>query len=365
MKELHLIEPTLYDQTGHGFSYNSSIIAANTNMFKLHIWLDQRGKQLFAKDNCITHGYFSRRWRRVQKLFLYSKLLKQDIVIYLGTAEFTDLLFMYWLTKYLKSKAKIFLHFHQFRQTTAKLTTLQKIAQTKAQFYFITPTQKLTKIFQIAGFSHCLTIGCPSFSYNSLKINDASKFAKVLYAGAARKDKGFPTIVKLVEYITQEKLELPFAIQISPPNSGHYDAATTIALEKLVVIQNPNITLYRHTLNQTQYQELFTNAICLLVYDAISYQDKFSGVVLDACYAACPIITIANTWMADTVNRFKLGIVLATCEPRDILAAIYAIQKDYEFYVTNAKQAAVVLATEHDPKNTLLAIQQNIGELID
>lgn len=111
-------------------------------------------------------------------------------------------------------------------------------------------------------------------------------------------------------------------------------------------------------LAQTQYQALFTNAICLLIYDINNYHDKFSGVVLDACYAGCPIITVANTWMGDTVNRFNAGIVLNNCTPAHILTAVKTIQQNYSFYASNADQAAITLAKEHDPKNTLFDIMR-------
>ena len=256
--------------------------------------------------------------------------------------------------------AQIFLHFHQFTQSNKKLTTLTKIATENKTFYIFTPTNKLTNIFLSTGFQKCSTIPCPSFIRENIPPTNTRLFSKVLYAGAARKDKGFPEVVELICYTKKIGINLPFEIQISAPNSGRYDKDSQIALHKLKGLLKDNLFLHQQTLNHQQYQELFNNSICLLVYDVNNYHDKFSGVTLDAFYACCPIITVANTWMGDTVDRFKAGITLSTRDPKSILNAITIIQDNYEHYANNAERAALVLAKEHDPKNTLLAIQKQL-----
>ena len=357
MFNLHLIEPTLFDQTGHGFSYNSSIIKANNDLFNIHVWLDKKGDKLFANTPCTSHPYFYRRLRRLQKMILYYKLLITDSIIYICTAELTDLVILTYLHKIVTVKAKVFLHFHQFNQKKNKLKTLQKIAQANYNFYIFTPTNKLTALFQIHGFKNCNTIHCPSYIRSNTSSNSIKKFEKVIYAGAARKDKGFPEIVELVCYLKKTEVNLPITIQISPPNSGRYDQESQLAIQKLEALPQDNITLLRATLDQAQYQALFVNSICLLIYDVNSYHDKFSGVLLDACYAGCPIITVANTWMGETVNRFNAGITVTNRNPETILNAINSIQQSYFLYSNNADHAATILSCEHDPKNTLLAIK--------
>ena len=56
-QKLHLIEPTLFDQTGHGFSYTSSLVQANsyldndsTMKFDISLWIDKRGRELFKSE---------------------------------------------------------------------------------------------------------------------------------------------------------------------------------------------------------------------------------------------------------------------------------------------------------------------------
>lgn len=357
-KKLHLIEPTLFDQTGHGFSYAHSLVQANSEFgFDLQLWIDQRANNLFSKEQVTTHTYFIRSIRQVQKIALYLKLLRQGGIIFVSTCDLWDLKILSFYTRLCGKNSRIFLHFHQFKQTTTKLAALRKIAKHCRNITILTPTSKLAKIFTNNGFRNCTVVPCPTFTPVRNAITHEAKFSKILYAGAARSDKGFATVIQLLQFMRENNSKLPFEIQISAPNSQRYDQDTTNALQMLENITKNNLTLHKDTLNQDQYLSLFNNAICLLLYDQNSYQDKFSGIALDAFYAGCPIITVKNTWMGDTAEFYGAGIALEDLSVTAISNAITAIIADYATYTAKAKIAAVALQKLHDPKNTLVAIQ--------
>lgn len=356
-KILNLIEPTLFDQTGHSYGYVQSLIAANKDLeFDLNIWLDKRGKSLLENSSCKSHPYFYRPLRQVQKLFLYWKLNRRAEIIFISTTELWDLKILRFYSKYFKSRAKIVLHFHQFKQVPAKIKYLQQIAADCSNIEILVPTQKLADFFKAQGFTQCMVIPCPTFSPKRQVKNTVAQFNKILYAGAARRDKGFPTVVSLLQHFREQKNYLPFEIQVSAPNSQRYDSATQEALQSLHSINKNSLTLHKETLDQLQYLELFNNAICLLLYDQKEYKDKFSGIALDAFYAGCPIITAKNTWMGDTCEKYGAGIALDNYSNDGIQAAIDTIVNNYALYHNNAKQAAIELAKIHDPKNTLMYI---------
>lgn len=358
-KILNLIEPTLFDQTGHSYGYVQSLIAANADIgFNLNIWLDQRGASLLKEQSCTTQPYFYRPLRQVQKLFLYWKLIRRAEIIFISTTELWDLKILRFYSKYFSSKAKIVLHFHQFKQAPAKLKYLQHIAASCKDIAILVPTQKLAEFFQKQGFAQCTVIPCPTFSPPRSINNTNSEFNKILYAGAARRDKGFATVINLLHHFRSQQNYLPFEVQISAPNSQRYDLETQAALQLLQNISNDNLTLHNKTLDQQQYLALFENAICLLLYDQKDYQDKFSGIALDAFYAGCPIITVKNTWMGDTAEKYGAGIALDDYSYASIQAAIEKIINNYAFYHCNAKQAALQLGELHDPKNTLRYISK-------
>lgn len=351
---LNIIEPTLFDQTGHSYSYVQSLLQANKEFgYTVKVWCDQRGRDLFAEQACSVQPYFKRALRQAQKLWLYLKLIRKPGIIFIGTSDLWDLKIMACLVSIFHPQAKVCLHFHQFKQTPEKLNALREIAQQQHRLHIFTPTEKLSQIFTNNGFEQCTVVPCPTFTPPRTIDQTTGEFKKVLYAGAARSDKGFPTVVQLLAFLRANDINTPFEMQISAPNSQRYDQATTKALQILPTIDAHNLTLHRHTLDQTQYLNLFNNSICLLIYDQENYKDKFSGIALDAFYAGCPIITVKNTWMGETAEKYNAGIALDNLDMPNINAAIETIIQNYAVYNANAKQAAVELQQLHDPRHTL------------
>lgn len=370
-QNLNLIEPTLSSLAGHEYGYVASLIQANKNFgFNIHVWLSKAvdTKQVLSKlihlNKCSVKiiKYFIRPIRQLQKIFLYYKFLKNKQTFYVCTAGLIDLVICDYLNKLFKFNnfADVaFFHFHQFNKNSSKINTLKKISSfSKNNFKILTTTNNLTKIFLDCGFVKCKTIACPSFAPKILIDKIQYNFNKILYAGVARKDKGFPLVVDTIIAMQPQYSNLPFMLQIIPPNSNRFDKETLLALNKLQKVANLNhrIKLCRTALTAFQYQELFLGAICLLVYEQQEYADKFSGVTLDAFYAGCPVVTIANTWMGEITLRFNAGIVLQQPTIETIKDAIIKIIDQYNFYHANAKQAAKYLIETHDPKHSLQAV---------
>lgn len=356
---LHIVEPTLYDQTGHGYSYVLSILQANvTYNYPIQVWLDKRGKNLFQNINCLTHKYFYRHLRRLQKFCLYFRLLRTSDTIFITTSELLDLQIIIFYSKFISIRAKIFLHFHQFKQTPKKLKALHHMVKHGHNIQILTPTQKLADVFARQGWQNCAVIPCPTFYPSRDIIEITATCHKVLYAGAARADKGFPLVVALLQYLRNANIQTVFEIQISKPNSQRYDTRTAQALELLSSLPKDNLILHSDTLEQTEYLNLFNNAICLLLYEQNSYHDKFSGVALDAFYAGCPVITIRDTWMGDVTERFDAGIALTTLTVTELHKSIEFITANYASFQSNAKKAAKELQKLHDPINTLNFVLQ-------
>lgn len=356
---LNLIETTLHDQTGHSYTYVQCLLKANETFgFKMHVWFDRRGKDLLDTASCTPHPYFYRPLRQIQKIFLYFKLLRKPGIIFVGTSELWDLQILAFFAKRMKTKAKVFVHSHQFKQTPKKIARLQKIAQLGLDFTLVTPTEKLAQIFRQQGLK-CQVLECPTYPPMTAITNTSAKFSKVLYAGAARNDKGFADVIKVLKYNRAIGKDTVFEIQTSPPSSRRYDTGTQVALQELHALPNKNLILHHDTLNEKQYLRLFHNAICMLIYKQKDYQDKFSAVALDSFYAGCPIITAKNTWMGDVAQRYGAGIALDNYAPETVQRAIEKIAANYEEYHNNARKAAQELLALHDPKRTLEFIGSN------
>ena len=364
MSELHIVEPTLTDQAGHCHSYVQSLICAN-GVFKytLHIWLDRRGCNLYSKysnEICQLHPYFLYRLRKIQKFFCLRSLIKANKTIFIPTAGRIDLVHLNSILKGKKYSGKVFLHFHQFKTSDKKINLLKKIAHCHPEFIVMAPTAGLIDIFQESGFYNSVQVLCPTYP-SSLQKRTVNSFKKVIYAGAARSDKGFPEVVSFLEYLSQREKDTVFEIQASPPSSGQYDKKSKVALSRLKNLHLAKLVFHESTLNQKEYQKLFTGAICLLIYDLESYRNKFSGVALDALYAGCPLITISGAWMGEVIRQFQAGVALTDRSPLSIYKALIKIRKNYAQFHENAKVAGEILMEKHDPKNTFKIIEKMSG----
>lgn len=357
-QQLHLIEPTLFDQTGHGYSYTQALIKANKGLYNISAWIDRRGNRLLDQFGANTRAHFHRPLRQIQKIFLYRRLIRQPGIIFVCTSELWDMRLLAHMLKQKYAKATVILHFHQFNPKPKKLLALKNIANSNPKLPIFTPTHRLQAFFIQYGFTNCQVTPCPTYMPNLSADSGLGRFDKVLYAGAARNDKGFPRVIDLLAYMREHGDQTNFEIQVSPPNSLRYDAESAQALRVLQNLPQDNLILHDKTLSQQQYQSLFKNSICLLIYNHNDYRDKFSGIALDAFYAGCPIITTKDTWMGDMVELFDAGITLQEYSNALLTAAIEQIRNNYEYYRKNSLTAAKELARLHDPINTINLIKE-------
>jgi hypothetical protein len=218
----------------------------------------------------------------------------------------------------------------------------------------LTTTNALAEIFRDLGFSNVETIPCPVATTLLLPTEKKQTAPHLLYAGAARRDKGFSKVVDLITLLAEEKQWQPLiSVQISASHSGKYDKETQKALQRLAVIDYPHICRVQTSLSQQQYAQQFERAITLLLYDPHAYQDKFSGICLDSLMRGAPVITSAGLWLGDTITRFHAGVSLVNMSIENIYQAVKEVYQNYESYHQNALHAGAVLVEEHHPKHTV------------
>ena len=84
-----------------------------------------------------------------------------------------------------------------------------------------------------------------------------------------------------------------------------------------------------------------------LLYSAVVFSDRISGVTLDALSAGNPIVSTAGTWTARMVERFNAGIIIDSHEPEKILSAIQGVIDEYPRYSKNSLTAGQILQQEN------------------
>ena len=198
-------------------------------------------------------------------------------------------------------------------------------------------TPSVAEYFHRAGFRFAEVLPYPA--PGAPTSNDAFGFRRLLYAGAARRDKGFNVVVDLVELLNARQERIPVAVQISPEHFGKYDAATLEDIDRLQKIGYPHLQVIDQTLDPDEYLGLFPGSICLQPYDRQEFHDRVSGVTLDALSQGCPLIATAGTWMAAQILPSRAGLALDQVNATALYDAVAEMIPRYDAFRDAALEA--------------------------
>ncbi len=340
---IHIVEPTLVNETGHCYSFIASLCAAAGEK-PVCVWVDS-GALLNFPEFVAIRPYFFRRIRKIQLLFLYHSLLRQKGRILVSTATRLDLLMLHLAAPGVIPSGKVFLYFHWLSSAVSKQHQLVKLAAKQPNLTIIAPTASVVEQFLAAGFRHVQCVPYPITPVQASGTNEAvmQEFRHLLYAGAAREDKGFSLVIDLIELLSAKGLRIPVTLQTSAQHYDKYDTPTRAALQRLERIGYPSLRCLAGTLQQTEYHALYGGAICLQLYSQQIFADRVSGVTLDALSMGSPVVTLAGTWIAKVISEFKAGLVLESTDPVLVLDAVERIIADYTRYQEHASAAGRTL----------------------
>lgn len=344
---LNIVEPTLMSEAGHCHSFVKSLFAASTGEKSFRLWVNRKAEVAFDSSHVEIRRYFYRKLRRLQSYFLYRKLLQAKGRLFVSTAGRTDLLMLNWAARGIIPPGKVFLYFHWFNPSANKLRSLQKMANLQPNLVILGPTPSVVNVFKEAGFADARVVPYPITPRKTDEAISGNDFKYLLYAGAARQDKGFRQIVDLVEFLHQQNSRIPVTIQTSSEHFGKCDAATLDDINRLQSIPYAYLTMRTEVLSTNEYEELFTGAIAIQLYNANDFLDRISGITLDAFSAGCPVISNSGTWIARMVERFDAGQVVSNVSPQEVFKSSTAIIESYARYNSNAIRAGQTLQQEN------------------
>jgi len=333
---LEIVEPTLVSEAGHCAALFGSLRAAAPAL-PYRLWIDRRAQlPRFEQQGVTLRRFFSRRWRKLQALWLYRRLLRSGAPILVPTATWFDLRALDLAAQGAIAPQRAFLYFHKWRASVRRAQALSRLAQRQPRLALFGTSESIVQALRAAGFTRVEQI-VPVLGAD-LAAQPAASFRALLSAGAARADKGFTHVVDLVEHLAATGSTLPIVVQASGDHYGRYDERSRADLQRLRQCRYPHLTVLADTLDAQQYQDLFAGAICLQPYGRADYADKMSSVTFDALRNGAPIITMSGTSMAAIVERSGAGIVVDQPTPTALLQACYALVQQYPHYCERARR---------------------------
>ena len=352
---IHIIEPTLETEAGHCHSFVESLCrATGENPPPICIWAGSRARLPRLEASGITvRPYFHRRFRRIQQYFLLRRLIADPGRIFLSTGGRIDLVLLDRAAGREIPPGKAYLYAHWVRPTAAKEDSFRKVARKQPHIVILAPTPSIGELFSRCGFAHTKIVPYPITPRKEVPDDAPAGFRHLLYAGAARQDKGFSAVVDLVAFLADTGSDVPVVIQASPDHYDRYDPEAKAALSRLRSVRYPFLRVVRETLEPSAYSDLFRGAICLQPYRRWDFADRVSGVTLDALSAGCPVVATDGTWMARVIRRFDAGKGVGDLSPESLMAAVHDIRSDYGRYRTNAVRAGVTLQEENSGRHLM------------
>jgi hypothetical protein len=350
-RRINVVEPTLASEAGHCAALLRGLRAAAPGL-ALRVWIDRRARLIGWSDAATQlEPVFHRRWRKLQALLLYRRLLRSAAPILIPTATYFDLRALDLVARGPVPPHRVFLYFHKLRMSARRAHALAELARRQPALELFGTSEEIVARLRAAGFAQVQRVlpvlaagGQPAGG----AAGGAAPFRTLLSAGAARADKGFSRIVDLVEWMAQTGATLPIAVQTSGDHYGRYDERTAADLVRLRACRYPRLELVDDTLDGARYAGLFPGAVCLQPYERAEYADKMSAVTFDALRAGAPVITLSGTSMADIVAQTGAGLVIDEATPQALLAAAAAVVARYPALQARAFAAGAA----YDPSNS-------------
>lgn len=334
---VNIVEPTLVSDAGHCAAIFGSLYRAAPAL-PYRLWVDRNADApSVAATGAPMVRYFDHNLRRLQAAWLYRRLLRTSEVLYVPTATWVDLRLIDLMAPGQLPRGRVILYFHKWRPSEARNTALARLARRQPHLHLLAASPVIGARLRAAGFTQVDEV-IPVNAEPGLAPAQ-TEFRYVLFAGAAREDKGFALVADLAAEFAARGDEVPMLVQTTGDHYGRHDASTQAALARLRALDYPPLQTMDVTPDRATYARLFPGSICLQPYSVSEYADKTSSVTYDALMAGAPVVTLAGTPMAQLVKTTGAGVVVSDSSASTLRAATLEILNDYEKFAALAEKA--------------------------
>jgi hypothetical protein len=282
---------------------------------------------------------------------LILRLLFQGAHIFIPTTSRSELLMYALIPRRIRMRGRTSFYVHQIYLDVKKRKALARLAKKITDAHVICTHPELTTIMTEAGFGHGVTQPYPIIF--PAKSPSQSGFRALLFPGMARIDKGLAAIIALVGLLKQENRNLPVIIQAAPNHHGSFSEEVSLLLKQAEEIRYEYFAILRKALDEDMYRKQFDGCITLQPYDPKVFDNRLSGVTLDALAANSPVIACSNTWTGQQVEKYGFGRCLPDVSAKAMIEAIDEIMEHFPAYQQRCFQAREKLAHAHHPMRLL------------
>jgi glycosyltransferase involved in cell wall biosynthesis len=363
-RQINIVEPTLSSEAGHCHSFVESVCSARREGEDgITVYAGSRARLPRIEGMGVrVVPYFHRRIRKPEAFLLYRKLLREPGRIFVPTAGRADLTMLSLAAGRSIPPGKAFLYFHWVKPDLSKRNFFRRASSKQPNLTLMGPTETVVGIFRECGFRDVRVVPYPGAPASAESVDADGAFRHVLYAGAARRDKGFPAVVDFVRFLADSGTGIPVTVQASPEHYGKFDEGIPAERDRLRTSSASWLRIPPETLGETEYRAMFDGAIVLQPYSRDDFADRISGVTLDAFSAGAPVIATAGTWMARAALRFGAGVALEDRSPASIYSAVEAVRAEYPRFRRNALAAGSAFRKEHDARQLLEVLLSTDGK---
>ena len=227
-------------------------------------------------------------------------------------------------------------------------------------FHFATDSNRLAKEYEyltrlpidIFPIPHTRNVDGEKIFQKDRSSNKGRPKLRMVSLGDARSEKGFPVLVNALQKLIPE-LESHQIEVVLQCNINGMDSEAMNARKKLEEIPLPAVSLITEPLSTEGYYHLLEMShIILLPYRRNEYYARSSGILAEAIAAGKPVVTTADTWMAEQILSHKgSGALAKDGDPADIVRAIREIILQYEVFRQSAEHHKKEWLKFHNPKN--------------
>lgn len=173
---------------------------------------------------------------------------------------------------------------------------------------------------------------------------------RIVYLGDARLEKGYNELATGIGEVAWDLIRLDKAAFVVQSNFNTPGGEPGIAASKQMLAHfGEAVKILEHPLESEAYANEINNADAIILpYDPIRYEERSSGIFVEAAAAGKPVITTAGSWMSTLADEAS---VILIDKAEEVASGIRALVEDFQTYEDRAHAVADKWRKWSDPLN--------------